>query len=238
MTLLDTAIRETFEEIGVDLRNNELFQLVGRVDDHLAQGNMPVSCFIYLWKDLSKVSYNLNASEVDAMRWFPLENFIATGSREQRLRTTQLDKYGNVTNTSVLKFTIGLVYPKFKQLLDQLHLKDVDTCFPCIEISSYSINGNEFERPELEFILWGLTLRILSSFLQIIDQSLPLMNYHYDFENEILDWMRRNYSNLNSYLTLHYKTFNSCENSNLPLNSPAPNQNSSKQLLFERLSKL
>ncbi|EFC47170.1 predicted protein [Naegleria gruberi] len=43
-TLLDTAIRETFEEIGVDLRDGNNFLLVGRVDDHLAQGNMPGRC--------------------------------------------------------------------------------------------------------------------------------------------------------------------------------------------------
>ena len=197
-----------------------------------------MSCFVYFWKDLKSVKYNLNASEVEGMRWFPLENFLATKSREQRIRTKQRDRFGNESNTSVLTFSIGIVYPRLKQYLEMISIKDVKTYFPCVKISSSSIHDQSLERPELEFILWGLTLRILSTFLRIIDHTLPLMDYDYEFEIQLLEWFRRKYNELDlSYLRKFYKEFNEMENSELPIekriNSPHP-----KSLLLERLSKL
>ncbi|KAG2379066.1 hypothetical protein C9374_007704 [Naegleria lovaniensis] len=213
--LYDTAVRETCEEIGVNLRGDNFdVKYIGRVDDHLAQGNLPVSCFVFLWnyytvtddsQVISNVKYNINPTEVGGLRWVPLELFISNPNNQQRVKTIQVDEFGNKTITNSLSFHMGLVFPRLKRVLGDHMIKKLVVNFPCIEIPLNPHDTehiSDLQKPQLKFVLWGLTLRILSNFLRIVHESLPLLNYDYDMENRVVDFLTQ-YSNrfARNYLT-------------------------------------
>ena len=193
-TLLETAIRETREEIGIDLCDREQFALLGRVDDHMAQGNMPVSCFVFLWFDV-RSEFNPNVDEVDGMRWVPLQNFLATGRHPQRLGTS-----GN----QVLNLNIGLVYPNLQNLIDKDCLNKTILQFPTIDLPVNPHDPLERQNVNLRFKLWGLTLRILTKFLYIIDPKLPIVYYDYDLSNPVYNFIGKNFIHVQrKYLTVY-----------------------------------
>nr|CAG4713783.1 unnamed protein product [Naegleria fowleri] len=249
--LYDTAVRETCEEIGVNLSGDSFnVKYIGRADDHLAQGNLPVSCFVFLWnyytvtnenQVISNVKYNINPTEVGGIRWVPLDLFISNPNNRQRVKTIQVDEFGNKTITNSLSFHMGLVFPRLKQMLGEHNIRKLIVNFPCIEIpvNPHDLddeNISDLQNPQLKFVLWGLTLRILSNFLRIIHESLPLLNYDYDTENRIVDFLTQ-YSNrfARNFLT-QYETD---ESSPIPRSERLPTSNSNHTTeLLSRISKL
>jgi len=67
-TLKEAAERETFEEVGLQLSDENLYQYMGRLPDHLSIGGlMIVAPFVYLQLDTA-CTMKLNPDEVRAVR--------------------------------------------------------------------------------------------------------------------------------------------------------------------------
>ena len=70
-TIVDTALRETYEEVGIDLRGHG--ELIGRLDDlhAAAQGNALVVSPV-VWALVRSAKLRLDAREVQSAAWLPL----------------------------------------------------------------------------------------------------------------------------------------------------------------------
>ena len=77
-TLLQTAIRETKEEIGVDILSD---QCVGRLSD-LKHPKLQVAAFVFRIE--SDVTFVLEESEVSEVYWLPLRAFVEPSYRGTR----------------------------------------------------------------------------------------------------------------------------------------------------------
>ena len=83
-SLLHTAIRETKEEIGVDILSN---QCVGRLSD-LKHPKLQVAAYVFRME--SEPTFVLEASEVAEVHWLPLRAF-----QDPLYRSTRTAKYKN-----------------------------------------------------------------------------------------------------------------------------------------------
>ena len=110
----DTAMRETMEEVGIDLGKRAEFMGYGRMAT-THTGTMTVVPSVFELKESVEVKPN---GEVASFRWVELEQLIAPSSRS----TFELDRDGEVAG------------------------------MPAYTVSDY--------------IVWGLTFRILNSFLE------------------------------------------------------------------------
>ena len=77
-TLLDTAIRETKEEIGIDIVSE---QCMGRLSD-LKHPKLQVAAYVF--KVESDLSFVLEESEVAEVYWLPLRAFVDSSYRGTR----------------------------------------------------------------------------------------------------------------------------------------------------------
>ena len=80
--LRETAERETFEEVGVDLRATTTF--LGRLND-LEHPKLIVSAYVYWLNEM--VSFTLDPKEVAQLYSFPLEQLVEQGNRTTIQRT-------------------------------------------------------------------------------------------------------------------------------------------------------
>ncbi|KAJ9466879.1 hypothetical protein DIPPA_02005 [Diplonema papillatum] len=75
-TMLDTAVRETQEEIGWDLRTRRT-EYLGRSQDVSAGDRKAVSCYIFhIGGPPSSITLSLNASEIAAVLWVPISRIL------------------------------------------------------------------------------------------------------------------------------------------------------------------
>ncbi len=73
-TCKQTAVRETFEEVGLDLSP---FRCLGKLQTSHAGGSLRVAPYVFLQPEGEEVpALLLQQSEVQAARWFPLEFFL------------------------------------------------------------------------------------------------------------------------------------------------------------------
>ena len=86
-TLLQTAIRETKEEIGVDI---VLEQCVGRLSD-LKHPKLQVSAFVF--RIDSDLTFLLEESEVAEVHWLPLRAFTDSSYRSTRTAVYKEQEY-------------------------------------------------------------------------------------------------------------------------------------------------
>jgi 8-oxo-dGTP pyrophosphatase MutT (NUDIX family) len=72
-TLLDTAFRETFEEIGI---NKEKIEIIGTIDDEISLSGHRVTPFVgIIDTDKVKINFNINKEEVEKLFLIPISHF-------------------------------------------------------------------------------------------------------------------------------------------------------------------
>ncbi len=75
-TARDTAVRETMEEVGVDLRRAEFLGYAPTATTHT--GNMDVVPMVFVLKEGVEITPN---AEVASFRWVDVEDLLAAGAR-------------------------------------------------------------------------------------------------------------------------------------------------------------
>jgi 8-oxo-dGTP pyrophosphatase MutT (NUDIX family) len=115
-TVKDTAVRETLEEVGIDLKSSaELLGYGGPSTTHT--GSMNVVPLVFLLKREVEVKPN---GEVASYRWIQLQKLLAPGSR-----TNYQLKYGRET-VSMPAFAVGdyVVWGLTHRIISSIFLQD------------------------------------------------------------------------------------------------------------------
>lgn len=114
-TLLDTAMRETMEEIGVDLRNNS--ELIGQLDDlHSTTVKLPnvfVRPFVLVAERID--SFKLS-SEVAEAFWVPVSYLRAPGT----WAVTEVQARGLNLDARACEFKGRIIWGMTERILSQL----------------------------------------------------------------------------------------------------------------------
>ena len=169
-TDLDTATRETQEEIGLDL-TSPTFTFIGQLDDRLAYSkgqaiNLSISAFVFLQQQQTHSPIHLEkGGEVSAALWVPCD-----------LLTESNINWTNVESKHTVFPILGLLP---KSLLRLLGLSI--TRFPSIALHTLNTEQTELftaplsvsETCVLPFNLWGLTLRLTEDLLHHISTKDP-----------------------------------------------------------------
>ncbi|RYY38191.1 NUDIX domain-containing protein [archaeon] len=157
----DTSVRETAEEVGLDLRSGP-FHYLGRLNDSYAYNprkkrTLVLSRFVFVQTCKITPPLMLCADEVAAVRWAPLSLFAPA-----RMTTRSVSLPG-------AKFSLLRSMPAWLRTALGFHT----VYFPGIELP-YSGAGTaalpplltkttvtSMDRPDLQFQLWGITLASL-----------------------------------------------------------------------------
>lgn len=138
-TNIQTAIRETYEEVGLKLDDEKYFQLLGRLNDqivlhHGGQPSLVVSSFVFLQKSNETPPMRLDPKEVSSITWAPIHLFLNT--KESMLKEHHF--HLPVPNSSKMGFSKfifpGIILPH-SETTDQYHLWGL----------TYRINVNMFK---------------------------------------------------------------------------------------------
>ena len=157
-TDLQTAIRETHEEIGLDL-SKEAFKYLGRLNDRVVVQNnkkLVVSCLLFKQIHQNTPKLSLDAREVAACGWVSLDHFKksnCTSPFRVNLLTTYIGRKHKLSSTLIE--SLGVTNLIFTRIL--LPIEDV------VEASS-SFTTQE-SLIQKQFSLWGLTMGMVSEFL-------------------------------------------------------------------------
>ncbi|CAG8617164.1 11255_t:CDS:2, partial [Diversispora eburnea] len=203
---LDTAERETFEEVGFDLGNNELFMNVGALDDlevttTFGKTLLMVLCpfvFIQLTRESPKIE--ISGSEVASTHWIPISVFFDP-KLSQKFNPISIDLSPRLAPQSwilqnILKTLIGRMH--FHCIdLPQSNLTTTETT-QSLEMSSEKLpekSSDEFHNTTLR--LWGLTLQMTSDLMDMmyrldeepprrLDASRPKFDY---WDDKMGEWL-------------------------------------------------
>uniref|UniRef100_A0A7S0ZCB3 Nudix hydrolase domain-containing protein n=1 Tax=Timspurckia oligopyrenoides TaxID=708627 RepID=A0A7S0ZCB3_9RHOD len=164
---LDAAIRETYEEVGIDLNQSDGYACIGRLNDrrvrlHSKTLNMSYSAFVF-WQQLEKSpEMKLSPGEVDAAFWVPLDLLTDNAAQFWNVR--------GVTKRQILFPQIQACIPRWLQTYCEMDL----ISFPAVDIAPYAKEvhflNDEVRReyPLQKFPpLWGLTLSATSDLVSI-----------------------------------------------------------------------
>eukprot|EP01006_Ploeotia_vitrea_P047649 TRINITY_DN67146_c4_g1_i1.p1 TRINITY_DN67146_c4_g1~~TRINITY_DN67146_c4_g1_i1.p1 ORF type:complete len:357 (+),score=30.63 TRINITY_DN67146_c4_g1_i1:63-1133(+) len=161
-----TAEREALEEIGIDLADASVFTCLGQLDDRRvarrgrALAGYYLSPFVYLQTATETPPMKLQASEIRATRWAKLSSI-----------------HWKRVNRGTKKTDIGVVFPWLARVPHFIlaflglakwqfpSIRLLPTCADCL-----ANDLNPQTTTELDFELWGLTLRCINDMLL---QSLP-----------------------------------------------------------------
>jgi len=157
------AVRETREEVGIDLSCEDNFQFLGRLGDRAVfaggtkLGGFALCPFVFLYKGDARgragnllPELTLSSAEVDAGRWVSLEVL-----RRENVR------YDQVERPYALKWLFPRAGPAIpRALVRALGLTHV--AFPSIPLPHHASQrcGDGEDRPSARFELWGMTLRM------------------------------------------------------------------------------
>jgi len=133
-----TAVRETYEETGIDLRDESRWEYVGQMRDILGHRTRPfvLCCFVFVCKDKSSIEVALNPSEMADYRWVPLSWLVSRPVRAAPLNQRWI-------------FQSSVWYVIYATLgVDKVYIPEV--------VLDPSHSG---------YVLWGLTLRSVSMLL-------------------------------------------------------------------------
>lgn len=157
----DTAVRETAEEVGIDLRRGP-FHYLGRLNDSYAYNprkkrTLILSRFVFVQTCKITPPLTLCADEVAAVRWASLSLFAPA-----RMTTRSVSLPG-------AKFSLLRSVPPWLRTALGFHT----VYFPSIELPYNGADAaaavpqltkatvTSFDRPDLQFQLWGITLASL-----------------------------------------------------------------------------
>lgn len=181
-----TAEREVLEEVGLDLRNQRNFLLLGRIDDRRLGGNigkllgkgLVISVFVYLQVCAQPVDLALDTREVAEAWWVPVTAihpaFPSRSASESRVSTLCIPLSRRVP---------ALSHGPMKVLATVLGVDEVH--FPVLALPSPSSHDRTVADPAFRMtactfqptdqadhcILWGLTLTIIRDL--VVSPSLP-----------------------------------------------------------------
>lgn len=213
---LGCVVRETQEELGLDLSDEKQFRLLGRLDDEAIpvtrrgrRGGV-MSSFVLLQKspegdehdayeeDTGAPIMTLDASEVAACLWVPVKCLLAdSGARTTHafsISPRRLGFVGQATPQAVLRL-LGLL---------RINYTAVDVVAECTEIV-YAEGGGENGDSSLKVVkdsepanedrgpvLWGMSFRAASDLVQVLGGTSHVANRPvFVFDNRILTFVHR-----------------------------------------------
>jgi len=141
-----TAIRETFEEVGLDLNDLTKFVYLGRLHDQRTVGKV-VSPIVFLQTCEETPPMNLQTSEVDSVRWAPLPFFLNTDLPNCN-RVMTWEEFASRASSKTMK--------RLGQFLGLSVVQFPGAMLP--------INDDKESK---EYLLWGMSYAITSEFLEL-----------------------------------------------------------------------
>jgi 8-oxo-dGTP pyrophosphatase MutT (NUDIX family) len=174
---LDTAIRETQEETGLDLANTDYFQLFGRLDDRPAysrgkQIDLSISAFVFLQIKTTPLKLE-KGGEVSAARWVPSNLLIESNVNWDQVKWEYVSNLFPIIGAlpkNILVF-FGLSFLRFPSI--SLHTFS-NTDLISISVDNKSPGNSDDDdddtststSSDLPFNLWGLTFRLTEDLLK------------------------------------------------------------------------
>ncbi|PKC69620.1 hypothetical protein RhiirA1_533332 [Rhizophagus irregularis] len=153
---LDTAERETFEEVGLDIGNRELFLCVGALDEReitstFGKNLLMVLCpFVFLQLTKETPPIEISGSEIASTHWIPLSIFFD-------LNITQKWDPVSIDLSSRLAPNSWILQNIFKTLIGRMH-------FHCIGLPYSDVDGITTKKLKL----WGITLQVTSDLIDVM----------------------------------------------------------------------
>ncbi|CAG8650431.1 18323_t:CDS:2, partial [Acaulospora morrowiae] len=165
---LDTAERETFEEVGFDLGNNEQFICVGALDDlevttTFGKKLLMILCpFVFLQVTRESPPVEISGSEIASAHWVPISTFFDPQLTQKR-NPISIDLSSRLAPKSWILQNI------LKTLVGRMH-------FHCIDIPRFDSNQRLLPLPseatqgaDVQTLrLWGLTLQMTSDLMDMM----------------------------------------------------------------------
>eukprot|EP00184_Porphyridium_aerugineum_P008799 CAMPEP_0184691446 /NCGR_PEP_ID=MMETSP0313-20130426/300_1 /TAXON_ID=2792 /ORGANISM="Porphyridium aerugineum, Strain SAG 1380-2" /LENGTH=511 /DNA_ID=CAMNT_0027149165 /DNA_START=483 /DNA_END=2018 /DNA_ORIENTATION=- len=170
----ETSIRETREEIGLDLNNG--FICIGRLNDRVVRARtkvMPMSYsgFVFFQQVCNTPDIKLNPGEIDSAFWVPMDTLTTRGKQLVNMRGVS----HSYTMFPALKRSIPA------SLYDSLSLDSA--AFPGVDVASKAVESHFIDKHvEEQFalgrfpLLWGLTLSACSDLVAFKGSSFPRLD--------------------------------------------------------------
>lgn len=168
---VDVAIRETWEEVGLNLYNNGTY--IGPLDQRLVKVSwgsrvaMTLCPYVFVLTN-SDAKLDISQDEVATAFWYPLRNLldfkysstehVAVGDR------MGLSKYWFIPDwlNSFIKSNVG------------------NMTFQCIDLFPTKLEGNkDLEEFKFPFKLWGLTLAYMVDFFELIQPGHAIEKFQF-----------------------------------------------------------
>ncbi|CAG8478334.1 8400_t:CDS:2, partial [Funneliformis mosseae] len=146
---LDTAERETFEEVGLDLGNHKLFMCIGALDDREITSTFGKNLLMVLCP-FESPPIEISGSEVASTHWVPLSIFF-NSEITQKWEPESIDLSSRLAPKSWILQNI------FKTLIGRMH-------FHCIGLPHVDVDGVTTRMLRL----WGLTLQMTSDLIDMM----------------------------------------------------------------------
>ena len=171
---MDTAIRETREEIGWNLKDQSLFAYIGQLDDREVKAPassktiMVLCSFVYLLKDSKLPIFDLSAGEVYGIYMIPISYLISSATVWEPVRfDISHHLFPNLPShsltKSILRYFLGGINFYGIPALDEFLVASVDQDCQA-----------QIPKPAKVYPLWGLSLWITSDFLCINSTTFPI----------------------------------------------------------------
>ena len=170
---LETAVRETKEEINIDLSIQSDYTYLGQLHDRPAysrgkQIDLSISAFIFLQKQnhTQKEILLEKGGEISAARWIPFELLTESNINWNNIQWEYVSNLFPILGTlptSLLRL-LGLSTLRFPSL--PLHTFDTDTFDPPTKTELITVPDSNYQKSKLlPFNLWGLTFRLTEDLL-------------------------------------------------------------------------
>ncbi|CAG8444928.1 2609_t:CDS:2 [Cetraspora pellucida] len=184
---LDTAEREAFEEVGLDLGDRKLFLCVGALDDckvttTFGKQLLMILCpYVFLQLIQETPPIEISGSEVESTHWVPLSIFFDP-QITQKWNPASIDLSSRIAPKSWILQCV------LKTFIGRMHFHCID--LPQIDSTAPSISGKNNNRPwaisDIETLktlstrpdtqigsvttlrLWGLTLQMTSDLIDMM----------------------------------------------------------------------
>ncbi|KAJ8069377.1 hypothetical protein OCU04_003031 [Sclerotinia nivalis] len=178
----DVAVRETSEEIGLDLRGERCIY-VGNLPERVVStswGSVPIMVlcpFLFIWISPSFPPLQLQPTEIASTHWVPLRVLLSPSVRtyEYVNVSDRFAKQGGVVMKTILKPVIG------KMRFSAIRLRPSESLY-CSTTKEYFseesqprksvfgrayswLKGGEKAQSDRPLLLWGLTLGMVADFL-------------------------------------------------------------------------
>ncbi|GES82818.1 nudix family hydrolase [Rhizophagus clarus] len=178
---LDTAERETFEEVGLDLGNRELFIYAGALDEReitstFGKNLLMVLCpFVFLQLTKETPPIEISGSEIASTHWIPLSIFFDPNIT-QKWDPESIDLSSRLAPNSWILQNI------FKTLIGRMH-------FHCIGLPHSDVDG----KTKRSLRLWGITLQMTSDLIDMMYQQNEIPPRRLDAKRPKFDYWDMNF---------------------------------------------